>query len=101
MPVLKYKCALSGLDCDISIQGTGALVKANCMALLNQYCPALSPLYRYMGCRPAVFLHTTNTAATCSYALWFWLVCVRSHDALCAEEDWRGKQHRHAVWLML
>lgn len=52
VPVLKYKCALSGLDCDISIQGSGALVKANFMAVLNQHCPALSPLYRYRvgGC---------------------------------------------------
>lgn len=46
VPVLKYKCALSGLDCDISIQGSAALLKANIMALLNQHCPMLSPLYR-------------------------------------------------------
>lgn len=46
VPVLKYTCALSGLDVDVSIQGTGALVKANFMALLYQHCPALSPLYR-------------------------------------------------------
>jgi DNA polymerase sigma len=46
VPVLKYTCAMSGLDVDVSIQGTGALVKANFMALLNQHCPALSPLYR-------------------------------------------------------
>jgi hypothetical protein len=46
VPVLKYKCALSGLDCDISIQGSAALLKANIMAILNQHCPMLSPLYR-------------------------------------------------------
>lgn len=49
VPVLKYKCALSGLDCDISIQGSGALVKANFMRLINQHCRTLSPLYR-CGC---------------------------------------------------
>lgn len=49
VPVLKYKCALSGLDCDISIQGSAALLKANIMALLNQHCPMLSPLYRCAG----------------------------------------------------
>lgn len=46
VPVLKYKCALSGLDCDVSVQGSGALVKANIIKIINQHCPALSPLYR-------------------------------------------------------
>jgi DNA polymerase sigma len=49
VPVLKYKCALSGMDCDISIQGAGALVKARFMAVLNRHCPLLSPLYRCDG----------------------------------------------------
>jgi DNA polymerase sigma len=49
VPVLKYTCALSGLDCDVSIQSSGALVKANFMALLNRHCPNLSPLYRCAG----------------------------------------------------
>jgi hypothetical protein len=49
VPVLKYTCSLSGLDCDVSIQSSGALVKANFMALLNRHCTNLSPLYRCEG----------------------------------------------------
>jgi hypothetical protein len=46
VPVLKYRCSLSGIECDISIQGSGALLKANFMALLNAKFPLLAPLYR-------------------------------------------------------
>lgn len=46
VPVLKYTCSLSGLDCDLSIQGSGALLKANFMYILNSHCQQLAPLYR-------------------------------------------------------
>lgn len=44
--MLKYTCALSGLDCDISLQGTGALLKAQFMHILTRTCTALPALYR-------------------------------------------------------
>lgn len=46
IPVLKYTCALSSFECDISLQGTGALVKAHVIRILNQSCSTLSAVYR-------------------------------------------------------
>ncbi|WIA19118.1 hypothetical protein OEZ85_003766 [Tetradesmus obliquus] len=45
VPVLKFTCSMSGLECDISLQDTGALVKAHMMGILNYHSSSLSPLY--------------------------------------------------------
>jgi DNA polymerase sigma len=46
VPVLKYTERVWGLDCDISIQPSGSLLKGRLIRLLQCHFPALSPLYR-------------------------------------------------------
>lgn len=65
IPVLKYTCRLSGLDCDMSLQGTGALVKARFIYILNSGSRHLSALYRLVKLWAQV--HDLNDASRSTF----------------------------------